>query len=307
MADNLQTLADLAKINDMNARDAGATDIFNAAPLLAALHAIESTNGNSHTYSKYSGAPVVGFRAPNAGRDHDKSGDTLVTLDLQILDASFHVDKKIAEIDKRRGLDGHMAREAMRHLRQGFRKAEEQLFYGLGDDAAGFNGLLDSYAALANSYVIDGGGATAVKQTSVWAIRTVPDESGVAVVLGDGEIRVEEYFLQFVDDATGKKFPAYMQPIDGWVGLQIATANCAARLANVEANLDDDMISDLLNLFEEEAPATHLVMNRQARNLLRKSRTATNPTGAPAPNPEEAFGTPILTTSSIRSNEAVVI
>ena len=109
-----------------------------------------------------------------------------------------------------------------------------------------------------------------------------------------------------VEDSNGKKFPAYMQPIDGWVGLQITTAHSAARLANVKDTLDDDMISDLLKLFPSEEPATHLVMNKEARNTLRKSRTATNPTGAPAPQPEEVFGTPIIETSSLRNTEAIV-
>jgi hypothetical protein len=314
MADDLVTLADMAKINDMNARDAGASDIFNAAPLLAALMAIESTNGATHTYMKYSGAPVVGFRAPNAGREHDKSTDTLVTIALKILDASFHADKKVVDIDKRNGVAGYMAREAKRHLAQAFRKAEEQLINGIvgsggvGASADGYAGLIDSYRYLNSPRVVNCGGGATNNRSSVWAIRTVPDESGVCVVLGDGEIRVEDFFIQFVEDGDGKKFPAYMQEIDGWVGLQIATANTVARLVNVGATgpLTDDKIADLLNEFEEEAPATHLVMNRHARKQLQQSRTATTTTGAPAPIPTEVFGVPIITTSSISNNETAV-
>ncbi len=309
MADDLTTLADLAKINDMNARDAGATEIFNAAPFLAALQAAESTNGATHTYTKYSGAPVVGFRAANAGREHDRSTDTLVTLSLQILDASFHKDKKVVDIDKKNGVAGHMAREARRHLMQAFRKAESQMIYGLGGDATGFSGLIDSYAYLDSGHVVNAAGNGTGGRTSVWAVRTVPDESGVVVLLGDGEIRLEDFFIQFAIDATGKSFPAYWQEIDGWVGLQIATANTVARLVNVggSVTLNDDLIADLLNEFEEEAPATHLVMNRHARKQLQQSRTATTTTGAPAPIPMEVFGVPIITTSSITQAEAAVV
>ncbi len=306
MADTLQTLADMAKINDMNARDAGATEIFNAAPLLAALHAIESTNGATHTYTKYSGAPVVGFRKPNEGRDHSKSSDTLVTLALEILDASFNVDKMLAEIDKKRGVDGHMAREAQRHLAAAFRKAEEQLIYGA--DADGFSALVDAYGTLDDDGVLNAVGGAANDRTSVWAIRTVPDESGVCAVLGSGEISISEYFMQMLVDGDGKKYPAYVQPIDGWMGLQVATGNCVARLVNVGGAkpLTDDLLSDLCEMFEEEAPATHLVMNRHARGQLRKSRTATNATGANAPLPTEFDGIPIITTSSISKNETAV-
>lgn len=306
MADNLQTLADMAKINDLNARDAGATEIFNAAPMLAALHSIESTNGATHTYTKYSGAPVVGFRQPNVGRDHSKSSDTLVTLELEILDASFNVDKMLAEIDKKRGVAGHLEREADRHLRAAFRKAEEQLIYGT--DSAGFAGLVDSYKYTDSDHVLNAAGGATGDRTSVWAIRTVPDESGVCAVLGSGEISIGEYFLQMLTDGDGKKYPAYVQPIDGWLGMQVATANCVARLVNVGGTkpLDDDMLSNLLEEFEEEAPATHIIMNRHARGQLRKSRTATNATGANAPLPTEFDGVPIITTSSISKNESTV-
>ncbi len=306
MPDDLQTLADMAKINDMNARDAGATEIFNGAPWFSAMHAIESTNGQSHSFLKETEAPVVGFREVNQGREHDKSGDELVTLSLKILDASFHVDKMVAEIDKRRGVSGHMAREGNRHLRAAFRKAEEQSLYGVADDNKGFEGLADIFNALSEEMVIGAGGATANQQTSVWAVRTVPDETGVSVVLGNGNIEISEYFEQFMEDASGNLFPCYAQPIAGWLGLQIATTKSVARLANIQNSLDDDMISDLLDLFPEEAPATHLVMNKKARGLLRKSRTATNSTGTPAPYPDDAHNVPILTTSSVRKTEAVV-
>lgn len=307
MADSLQTLADLAKINDLNARDAGATEVFNAAPMLAALHAIESTNGATHTYTKYTGAPVVGFRKANAGRDHSKSADALVTLALEILDASFNVDKMIAEANKKLGVSGHMAREAYRHLKQAFRVGEEQMIYGTDDD--GFTGLVDSYAYTDSPHVVNAAGGASGDRTSVWAIRTVPDESGVCAVLGSGEIQISEYFMQMLSDGYGKKYPAYVQPIDGWLGMQVATANCVARLVNVGGTkpLDDKMLSDLLEEFEEEAPATHIVMNRHARGQLRNSRTATNATGANAPLPTEFDGVPIITTSSIKKNEDAVI
>lgn len=314
MSDDLVTLADMAKINDLNARDAGASDIFNDAPLLRALHAIESTNGATHTYMKYAGAPVVGFRAPYAGRDHDRSLDELVTLSLKILDASFHGDKAVVDIDKRNGVQGWMAREARRHLRQAFRKGEEQLINGLvgsggvAASAGGFAGLIDSYRYLDSPRVVAGGGNGTGGRTSVWAIRTVPDESGVCAVLGNGQITISDYFVQMMSDGDGKKYPAYVQPIDGWLGLQIATANTVARMVNISPNvgLDDDMIASLLEQFEEEAPATHLVMNKQAIGLLRKSRTATNATGAAAPYPMECFGTPIIKTSSISNAESAV-
>jgi len=97
MADSLLALADLVKINDISVRDLGATDIFNDAPVLNQLSADMASHGTQHKYVKESGAPTVGFRAPNAGRDHSSSEDTVVTIDLKILDACFHVDAKLAD------------------------------------------------------------------------------------------------------------------------------------------------------------------------------------------------------------------
>lgn len=307
MADDLMTLADLAKLNDQNARDMGATDIFNAAPFLAALAATTATNGTTHQYLKESAAPVVGFRAANAGRDHSKSGDTLVTVTLKILDASFHKDKAIADAFTKGGAPALMAREARRHLRAALRKAEEQLINGA--DVAGFSGMADELDALADAMVISAGGAEADSVSSVWAVRSTSDEADVVAVMGqDGEISIGEYHEQAVADADGKLFDAYVQSVLAWLGLQIGGAKSMARLANVGTGgtLTDGLMSDLFELFPEEAPPTHFAMNKKSLGQLRKSRTATNATGAEAPYPTEWNGIPILTTSSITNTEAVV-
>ena len=48
------------------------------------------------------------------------------------------------------------------------------------------------------------------------------------------------------------------------------------------------------------------VMNRRSLRQLQNSRTATNPTGAPAPIPDSAFGVPIIVTDAIVSTEALL-
>jgi hypothetical protein len=49
-----------------------------------------------------------------------------------------------------------------------------------------------------------------------------------------------------------------------------------------------------------------IVMNRTALAELRDSRTATNPSGAPAPFPTEAFGIPIVVTDILGDGETPV-
>ena len=106
MADTYKTLAELVTLNDQNAVDLGANDILDDAPLVAALSVTEASNGTLHKYVKSTANPTVGFRAANAGREHDKVDDSLITATLQILDASFaveHIDLR----DRHAGGDGH--------------------------------------------------------------------------------------------------------------------------------------------------------------------------------------------------------
>jgi hypothetical protein len=46
-------------------------------------------------------------------------------------------------------------------------------------------------------------------------------------------------------------------------------------------------------------------MNRRSLSQLRKSRTATNATGTPAPIPREVEGIPIIVTEALSSTEAI--
>lgn len=311
MADDLVTLADLIKINDQNANDAGATDLLQKAPLISRLHAVTASNGTQHKYLKETGAPVVGFRAVNAGRDHDKSGDTLVTVETEILDASFHVDKQIAD-GFRSGTDAFMTRETVRHLRAALKLYDSQLINGTAEgDAAGFEGFADALAALGDTCIT---GAATAARTSIYMIRTTPDEMNVsAVIANDGVIDVEDYFLQFVEEAgETKKFPAYMQPIDGRVAVAVGGKYSIVRIANVSSTgatgttVDDDLLYAGLEAFKDGDPPNLILMNSTVRELIRQSRTATNGTGAPAPLPSDLEGIPIVVDNAIGNAESAV-
>src|SRR4051812_46290203 len=103
-------LTDLIKLNDMNARDLGVTDLLNRAPFLQKLHSTTSSNGTLHHYIKQTSAPTVGFRAVNTGKDNSNSGYTEVDITLKNLDPSFMVDVALAGA-YRGGPDAFVARE----------------------------------------------------------------------------------------------------------------------------------------------------------------------------------------------------
>ena len=317
MADSFSTLADLAKVNDANLADIDVTDILDDAPFLKALAADESSNGETHKYLKETGAPVVGFRAANDGRENSKSADTLVTVTPKILDASFTVDKAVADI-YRRGPNAWLGREGVRHWRAAISLAEKQLLYGTGQEAGGFTGLADASTidAVADTMVVDAGGTTAATASSVFAVRTNANGTDVTLI-GAGEggnspsiaLKMGETIVQRVAGATGT-YPAYYTPAMAWLALQIGSAYSVGRIANLTADagkgLTDDLIADMLSQFPATRKPNYLVCSRRSLKQLQQSRTATNATGAPAPFPTESHNVPLVVTDSVKDTEAIL-
>ena len=234
MPDSLPTLADLVKINDQNLADIDVSDLLDRAPFMGALFAQPSSNGTDHKYVKEITAPVVGFRAPNEGRDLSKSGDELVTVSLKILDATNGCDVAIADAYKRGGPEAYVARENLRHLRAAFFHAEKQFINGTGNEADGFQGFTDVFSTLVLDNVIDAGGSADLERTSVYLVRT--GEDACSAVFNDdaeGGIQMKDTVVTPLIDATGKTFPAYYTPITGWIGLQIGALLDVARIANI--------------------------------------------------------------------------
>jgi len=311
MADSYLGLTELLLVNDMNLADIEVTDLLDEAPFLKWLAADESSNGTQHKYLKETGAPVVGFRDPNTGRENKKSADTLVTITLKILDASFAIDKAVADAYKR-GAMAYVAREARRHLKAAFFEAEQQLINGTGNLADGFDGLIDAATidALADDMVIDAGGTTANTASSVYLVRSNGDGRDVTAIT-NGVLEIGDTVTQAIEDTVnGGRFTGYYTPIETWMGLQIGSAYSIGRIVNLTEDagkgLTDDLIYDALATFPASRQPNGIVMNRRSLKQLRQSRTATNATGTPAPRPTEVDGIPIINTDAILNTESLV-
>lgn len=310
MASSFQALADLVKVNDANNYEIEVSDLVQRAPLLAALAADGSSNGTNHTYIKETGAPTVGFRLPNAGRDLSKSSDTQVTIALKILDASFAIDQAIADAYQK-GPEAYVAREALRHMRASFALAERQIING--DGSNGFTGLAQALTGTSNAMCITAGTGGSGNNSSIYLIRTNGDGTDCQVVMAnDMALQMKDTIVQDIVDGSGGHYPAYYTSILGWLGLQIGSAFSVARIGNVLTHTGstnkatDTLIANGIKLFPEDRQPDLIVMNKAALFDLRASRTATNATGAPAPIPTEAFGIPIITTSSVLTTEAAI-
>ena len=308
MANAYQGLAELLLINDQNLADLDVSDLFNDAPLLGRLAADTASNGTQHKYTKETGAPTVGFRAPNVGIENKKSADQLVTIDLSILDASFNVDKAVADAYAKGGPEAFIAREARRHLKQAMSTCEKQYLYGKVAGAGdGFVGMADVLANRDDEMVLDAGGS-GDKCTSVWLVRTSINDL-CAIAGQSGQIVISPSITQAIDPlGDGKTFTGYHTPILGWLGLQAGSKFSFVRICNIDAShpLDDEMIYKALKKFPETRQPNLIIANRDSIEMLRNSRTATNTTGAPAPRPTDVEGIPIVGTPSISSTETAL-
>jgi len=288
-------------------------DILDAAPLVSRLPFVESSNGTTHKYIRHTTAPTVNFRAENAGRALSKSGDTVETATLKLLDWSFVVDKGTADTWRQGGPEALIAREARRHLRAALAKLESQIING--SDNAGFVGFLTSTKldALADAMVVNATGTTANTASSVYLVRVGEDVGTAGVYKGDGSpLEIGESFdtMHKVDGAD-EWFPAYATSACAWLGVQLGGAYSVSRICNLTAQdgkgLTDDLISEAMSLHPTDQMPNLVVMNRRSLKQLQQSRTTYNPTGAPAPFPEEAFGVPIVVTDQISSTEAIEV
>jgi hypothetical protein len=302
-------------LNDMNARDNGITDLLNAAPVIGALHATTASNGTNHKYIKQTGAPSPGFRAVNTGRANSTSGYSEVSLALALMDASFVVDVPLAQ-SYRYGAEAFVERESLSQLKQAFFQFEQQIWYGqAAGAAAGFVGFADlaNYNAAAGSLVVNAGGTAASTGSSIWLIRSAPDETGVTAIIGNsGEIAIGDTVVTLKPDDTtpANYFPAYLTPITAYLALQVGGNYSAVRIGNITAEtghtVTDKLISQGISLFPAGFGPTHIAMSRRSLQQLQASRTATNPTGAPAPFPQDAFNIPIIPTDSISNTETLL-
>lgn len=273
-----------------------------AIPNMGAGYTIDGVN---YEILVRTGLPTVSFRKANQGTDATRSQETLRMVEAFSMTPRWLLDRVVADRSKR-SLQELMTEQADAHVTAALMHCGEQFYYGLDNDALGFTGLIAQYNSAEMTVDATGTGATT---TSVWAVKF--GAKYTQWVYGkNGKFDVSEIRQESVaDDQTpAKYYTAYLQEMVAHIGLQVANKYSVARLKNVSASetnktLDDDMLADLLEKFPAGYRPDVFLMTRRSHGQLRKSRTATNATGAPAPYPLEAHGVPIVTTDSIRNTE----
>jgi len=320
MADTLTTLAELILFNSQDVNPAEITDILNGAPALAAMHAMQSSNGTLHKYNKETTAPVVGFRAVNDGADYTAGSSTQISVTLKYLDAKVIEDAAECKA-YRGGAEAWMDHRTSRQLRQALYTLEKQIWYGtVHGDANGFSGIANdaNYNGAGDGQVVNAAGTTAGTGSSVFLIASTPDDAGFALVgAGDAGVSapninftISETFMAMVQGANSKSMTAMVRDAGAHLGVQVGSKYAVVRIANLTADsgkgLTDALLEDAMALFPSSLQPTMICMSRRSRKQLRKSRTTYSPTGSPAPNPIDFDGVPLIVTDSIIDTETLL-
>jgi hypothetical protein len=298
-------------LNDQNMADIYPTNVLDDAPVIMQASAIPASQGGTvHKYLRRSTAAGVGFRELNTGVTNAAEQFDDITVTCKILDGSYTRDVMLADA-YRKGRSAYIERETFGSLKASMFALEQAIFNF--DQDTQFVGLpyFNDYADTDVGQIVDAGGAGG---KSVWLIRW--GEDAVSVVAGnDGRISMlwdddNPTIVQVTDAGATNVYSAYRVTLAGYFGLQVGSTYDVVRIANLDGTSDDlltdDLISDALAKFPAARPPNMICMNRTAHKELQQSRTATNPTGAPAPFPSESFGVPIVVTDALGDSEATV-
>jgi hypothetical protein len=320
------TSLDVLSINNSEEIVGAIDDAIKAIPELGYFQASPVLR-NAFKTLVISALPQVKFRAPGTFTSHKSA--VLQARDVQCahLDASWSIDHALAT-QSDWGKERAYAIETMTHMRAAFFTLARQIWYGtnaVAGDANGFPGLFqliggtDPNKSNADLHIDAGGQAdydAAVQAeqtpvgglTSVFAVTTGLD--GIQIAWGsEGKITEGDVQLQQVNNASGDIAWHACQQIECWAGLQVTSEFAFGRIHGINKNhvLTDDLLYELLSRFPSGKEPTALFMNRYALEQLRRSRTAVNATGAPAPRPTDVAGVPVFVTDAIMKDEESLI
>jgi len=169
-----------------------------------------------------------------------------------------------------------------------------QMYRGSLLNVDGFPGLIQAYDK--DNMVIDAGGTTNNACSSVWLIRAAapnsPADDGVRWRFGNGgQMRFDDVrpypFADPADPTRQKYLMKYMTTFTAYPGIQMQTMQSVGRIKRLteEAGkgLTDNMLNRALELFPAGKGPNCIFMTLRSARQLQSSRTATNPTGTPAP------------------------
>ncbi len=311
------TLIDLVRLNGSDGQVGLIDDAIRAHPELT-LGAARTIKGTSFKTLVRTALPNTGgsFRKANAGSLPLKSTYENRTVETYILEPRIEADKAVANAYED-GWESYFALEAQGIMEGEMQGLSRQFYYGFGTNGNtdGPPGLIQAYDA--TNMVVDAGGTSANTGSSVWFVefgpRAVQWVWGAGLPFNFSPVRVES--IIDANDST-KKFDGYVQTMVARPGVQVGSTLGVVRIKKLTADNGKGLTDALISKALAKYPAGHspsvCLMTRRSLEQLRSSRTATNPTGAPAPFPADVLSlagetVPIRVTDAILDTEALTL
>ncbi len=260
---------------------------------MGAARTIKGTNYKTRVRTSL-GNSSGSFRDANEGVVPHKHTYVNRLVETYILNPRWQCDKAVADKSEDGAL-AMIAEEAEGTLEGEFQALSKQFYYGTktNGNAKGFPGLIEMYDA--TNMVVDATGTTEDTCSSVWLVRF--DLKSVRWVWGNnGEISASDIRVESVAQGTTPEsyLDMYVQTMIGYPGLQVGTLYDVCRIKKLTADsgkgLTDDLIATALAKFKPGRGPNACFMTLRSLAQLQASRTATNPTGAPAPFPTSIKG-----------------
>jgi hypothetical protein len=302
------TLLDVAVMNGSDMVTGLVEETIKAVPELVVGNS-RTIKGINYKTLVRTALPTVGFRAANQGSPLSTGTYENRLFETYLFNPYWVCDKAVA-MAAEEGPAQFIAWEAQGIMESSFQWLGKQFYYGndstvgYGNDTKGFPGLLQAYDS--SNMVVDAGGTTDNAAASVWLVRFGPRD--ITWVWGEnGQLSLSPLREQSFLDGSSNPYTAYVQEILARPGLQFTRKYAACRIKKLTTDsgkgLTDALISQALAKFPVGLPPDFIFMSRRSLQQLQASRTATNPTGAPAPIPDSSFGVPIMVTDSILETE----
>ncbi len=301
-------LLDIAKANGTDGVVGLIDETTKAHPELTLAPARTIQGINYHTLVR-TGLPSVAFRNANEGSVAQKATHERRLVETFIMSPRWSADRAVADRYED-GAAAFLAMEAEAQLEAAMQALAKQFYYGatsLGD-LKGHPGLLQMYDAA--NMTVDAAGTTESTCSSVWLVKFGPRD--VQWVWGNnGTLTPSDVDIRDVLDASNNPYEAYVQTMNAYPGLAQHSLRSVVRIKKVTEDsgkgLTDELIAKGLEKFESGIVPDVILVTRRSLRQLRASRTATNPTGAPAPIPTESFNIPIHATDAISNVETLAL
>lgn len=303
MADTPQrvTLLDIAKATGTDAVVGLIEETMLVTPEISVIPA-RTIKGMRYKTKVLTDLPSVAFRSANEGVSATKGTIENRLVSCFYMSPRWEGDLAVLE-EHEDGAKAAMAEEAVMHVSAAMITLSKQLWYGTANDAKGYPGVVDSLLA---SHTVDAGGPDT--KSSVFALKLGPQACQMIWGL-DGELRLSEPRRETLRDDNNKPFEGLSQTFENFApGFAVHNTKAIGRIKNLSDDsntLDDDMMSNLLEKFPTAFRPDAFFMTRRSASQLRKSRTATNVSGQPAPIPMDFDGIPIYISEAISNAETV--